>query len=89
MGQNTFPASQSSDAVLVFAERARPDHSLLRDIFVKQAREVSDNPRNEILVLIGHGAESDTNDDAQVEELTRAAEYAERRMRFATRACTS
>ena len=27
--------------------------------------------------------DSDTNDDAQVEELTRAAEYAERRMRFA------
>jgi hypothetical protein len=83
MGQNTFPASQSSDTVLVFAEPARPDHPLLRDIFVKQAREVSDNPRNEILVLIGHGARSDTNDDAQVEELTRAAEYAERRMRFA------
>jgi hypothetical protein len=83
MGQNTFPASQSSDTVLVFAEPARPDHPLLRNIFVKQAREVSDNPRNEILVLIGHGARSDTNDDAQVEELTRAAEYAERRMRFA------
>ena len=77
MGQNTFPASQSRDTVLVFAEPARPDHPLLRDIFVKQAREVSDNPRNEILVLIGHGARSDTNDLHQEMELARGAEYVE------------
>ena len=83
MGQNTFPASRDSDTVLVFAEPARPDHPLLRDIFVKQAREVSDNPRNEILVLVGHGARSDTNDMHQERELTNAAEYVERRMRFA------
>jgi hypothetical protein len=83
MGQNTFPASRDSDTVLVFAEPARPDHPLLRGIFVKQAREVSDNPRNEILVLVGHGARSDTNDMYQERELANAAEYVERRMRFA------
>jgi len=83
MGQNTFSASRDNDTVLVFAEPARPDHPLLRGIFVKQAREVSDNPRNEILVLVGHGARSDANDMHQERELTNAAEYVERRMRFA------
>ncbi len=83
MGQMTYPASLNSDTVLVFAEPARPDHPLLRDIFVKQARQVSDNPRNEIVVLIGHGARSNTNDMYQERELTKAAEYVERRMRFA------
>lgn len=83
MGQRTYPASLNSDTVLVFAEPARPDHPLLQGIFVKQAREVSDNPRNEIVVLIGHGARSNTNDMHQERELTNAAEYVERRMRFA------
>jgi hypothetical protein len=83
MGQSTYPASRESDTVLVFAEPARPDHPILRDIFVKQAREVSDNPRNEILVLVGHGARSNTNDVHQEMELARAAEFVEGRMNFA------
>lgn len=83
MGQDTYPASLSSDTVLVFAEPARPDHPILRNIFLKQAREVSDNPRNEILVLIGHGARSDTNDRHQEMELAKAAEFVEKRMKFA------
>jgi hypothetical protein len=89
MGQNTYPASLSSDTVLVFAEPARPDHPILRNIFLKQAREVSDNPRNEILVLIGHGARSNTNDMHQEMELARAAEFVEGRMRFADSAAFS
>jgi cobalamin biosynthesis Co2+ chelatase CbiK len=44
---------------------------------LKQARAVSDNPRNEILVLVGHGARSDTNDLHQEMELARAAENVE------------
>jgi hypothetical protein len=83
MGQSTYPASRESDTVLVFAEPARPDHPILRDIFAKQAREVSDNPRNEILVLVGHGARSNTNDAHQEMELARAAEFVEGRMNFA------
>ena len=43
----------------------------------KQARAVSDNPRNEILVLVDHGARSNTNDLQQEMELARAAEYVE------------
>ena len=46
-------------------------------MFLKQARAVSDNPRNEILVLVGHGASPDTNDLHQEMELARAAEYVE------------
>jgi hypothetical protein len=69
MGQSTYPASRNSNTVLVFAEPARSDHPLLQDIFVKQARAVSDNPRNEIVVLIGHGARSNTNDMQQEREL--------------------
>jgi hypothetical protein len=74
-------AQQHSSSRL--CEPARPDHPLLRDIFLKQARAVSDNPRNEILVLVGHGARSDTNDMHQEMELARAAEYVEGRMKFA------
>jgi hypothetical protein len=83
MGQATYPASLSSSTVLVFAEPARPDHPILREIFLKQTRAVSDSPRNEILVLLGHGARADSNDNAQKMELSRAAEYVEKRMRFA------
>jgi hypothetical protein len=43
----------------------------------KQARAATDNPRNEILVLVGRGARSDTNDLHQEMELARAAEYVE------------
>jgi hypothetical protein len=83
MGQMTIPASTVSDAVLVFAEPARPDHPILRNIFLEQAQAVSENPKNEILVLVGHGARSDTNDMAQEMELSNAAAYAEKKMKFA------
>ncbi|AIC15522.1 hypothetical protein [Nitrososphaera viennensis] len=83
MGESTAPASTVSDAVLVFAEPARPDHPILKDIFVKQAREVSTDPANEIVVLVGHGARSDTNDNAQKAELATAAAYVEDKMNFA------
>ena len=83
MGQMTVPASTVSDTVIVFAEPARPDHPILRDIFLEQAEEVSENAQNEVLVLVGHGARSDTNDMYQVTELSNAAEYVEKKMEFA------
>jgi hypothetical protein len=83
MGMVTEPASAASDTVLVFAEPARPDHPILRKIFFEQAKAVSEKPRDEILVLVGHGARSDTNDMNQVAELARAAKYVENRMNFA------
>jgi hypothetical protein len=83
MGQTTAPASTVSDTVIVFAEPARPDHPILRDIFLEQAEEVSENAQNEVLVLVGHGARSDTNDMYQVKELSNAAEYVEKKMEFA------
>lgn len=83
MGQLTIPASTVSDAILVFAEPARPDHPILKKIFLKQAQQVSENPKNEILVLVGHGARSNANDLAQEMELSNAAAYAEKKMKFA------
>jgi hypothetical protein len=83
MGQMTIPASTVSDAILVFAEPARPDHPILRNIFLEQAQAVSENPKDEILVLVGHGARSDTNDMAQEAELSNAAAYAEKKLKFA------
>ena len=87
MGMLTKPASETSDAVLVFARPASPDDSTLREIFVKIARasnsENNGNPDNEIFVMVGHGARSDLNDMAQVEELTNAAEYVQQRMGYA------
>ena len=58
MGMMTDPASDVSNTTLVFAEPARPDHPL-----------ISEKPRKEILVLVGHGARSNTNDMYQVREL--------------------
>lgn len=83
MGQVTSPASTVSNTTLIFAEPARPDHPILRDIFLKQAKAVSENPRDEVLVLVGHGARSDTNDMYQEMELSNAAAYVERKMKFA------
>jgi hypothetical protein len=80
MGELTSPASLDSDTVLVFAEPARPDHPLLRNIFLEQVQQISENPKNEILVLVGHGARSDTNDMAQ--ELGNAADYVQKKMKF-------
>jgi hypothetical protein len=83
MGQLTEPASKVSDTILVFAEPARPDHPILRNIFVKQAKAVSENPGDEILVLVGHGARSNFNDDAQEAELSNAAAFVKKKMGFA------
>lgn len=83
MGMMTEPASTFSNTTLVFAEPARPDHPILKDIFLKQAKAVSKNAHREALVLVGHGARSDTNDTFQVKELSKAAKYVERKMGFA------
>jgi hypothetical protein len=82
MGEMTTPASLHSDTVLVFAEPARPDHPLLKNAFLEQAQQISENPKKEILVLVGHGAKSDTNDMAQVQELENTAEFVQKKMKF-------
>lgn len=87
MGQLTKPASETSDAILVFSRPASPDDVILREIFVKMAKqsnsENSGSPENEIFVMTGHGARSDLNDMAQVEELTNAAKYVQQKMGYA------
>ena len=82
MGMMTDPASNVSDTTLVFAEPARPDHPLIRNAFVEQAEQISEKPRKEILVLVGHGARSDTNDMYQVRELQNVADYVQYKMGF-------
>jgi hypothetical protein len=89
MGQTTKPATTVSNTTLVFAEPARPDHPILREIFVQQAQAVSTHPHNEVLVLVGHGAKSDANDMEQEAELARAAAYAESKMGFADSAAVT
>ena len=82
MGMMTDPASDVSNTTLVFAEPARPDHPLIRNAFVEQAEQISEKPRKEILVLVGHGARSDTNDMYQVRELQNLADYVQYEMGF-------
>jgi hypothetical protein len=82
MGMMTDPASNVSDTTLVFAEPARPDHPLIRNAFVEQAQQISENPKKEILVLVGHGARSDTNDMYQVLELGNLADYVKKKLKF-------
>ena len=82
MGMMTDPASNVSDTTLVFAEPARPDHPLIRNAFVEQAVQISENPKKEILVLVGHGARSDTNDMYQVLELGNLADYVKKKLKF-------
>ncbi len=87
MGMLTKPASETNDTILVFSRPASPDDSILREIFVKIARasnsENNGNPESEIIVMVGHGARSDLNDMAQVQELTNAAEYVQQKMKYA------
>jgi hypothetical protein len=87
MGMLTKPASETSDAIMVFSRPASPDDSTLKEIFVKIARESNfennGSPENEIFVMVGHGARSNLNDMAQVEELTYAAEYVQSKMGYA------
>ena len=82
MGMMTDPTSDVSDTTLVFAEPARPDHPLIRNAFVEQAVQISENPKKEILVLVGHGARSDTNDMYQVLELGNLADYVKKKLKF-------
>jgi hypothetical protein len=82
MGMMTDPASDVSDTTLVFAEPARPDHPLIRNAFVEQAVQISENPKKEILVLVGHGARSDTNDMYQVLQLGNLADYVKKKLKF-------
>ena len=83
----TTPASDTSDATLIFSRPASPDDKILREIFVKIAEksnaENNGNPSNEIFVNIGHGARSDLNDMAQTKELTSAAKYVQQKMGYA------
>jgi hypothetical protein len=86
MGMLTKPASETSDAILVFSRPASPDDSTLREIFVKIAKqsnsENNGNPENEIFVMTGHGARSNLNDMYQVKELTNAAKYVQQKMGY-------
>jgi hypothetical protein len=87
MGMLTKPASETSNAILVFSRPASPVDSTLREIFVKIARasnsDNNGNPESEIFVMVGHGARSNLNDMAQVHELTNAAEYVQQKMKYA------
>ncbi|WP_148687623.1 hypothetical protein [Candidatus Nitrosocosmicus hydrocola] len=87
MGMLTTPASETSDATLIFSRPASPDDRILREIFVKIAQESNSenngNPADEIFVMIGHGARSDLNDMAQTEELTNAAKHVQQKMGYA------
>lgn len=83
MGMLTTPASETSDATLIFSRPASPDDRILREIFVKIAQENNGNPADEIFVMIGHGARSDLNDMAQTEELTDAAKHVQQKMGYA------
>lgn len=82
MGNLHIPAASYSDIKLVFAEPNRPDHPITREIFVKQAMAVSNDPPTEILVLVGHGARADANNEAQIAELSCAASYVEKKLEF-------
>ncbi len=86
MGELTKPASETSDATLVFSRPASPDDKTLREIFVKIARnsisESNGAPENEIFVMVGHGARSNLNDMSQVEELTNAAKYVQQKVGY-------
>lgn len=87
MGMMTTPASQTSDATLIFSRPASPDDQILREIFVKIAEKANSenngDPANEIFVNIGHGARSNLNDMAQAKELTSAAKYVQQKMGYA------
>lgn len=83
MGAITIPAPHFSNSVLVLAEPARPDHPALRTIFMKQAKAVSQDPSKEILLLVGHGAKWDANNEAQKQELSCAANYVRTKLGFA------
>ena len=83
MGHVHVQAETYSDSKIILAEPARPDHPILREIFVKQADAVSQSPGNEILVLVGHGARNDSHNDAQDAEMSCAAEYVEAKLGFA------
>lgn len=76
-------AETISEAKIILAEPARPDHPILREVFVKQATAVSTSPENELLVLVGHGARNDVHNDAQHVEMSCVAQYVEGRLGFA------
>ncbi len=87
MGMMTTPASETSDATHIFSRPASPDDRILREIFVKIAEksnsENDGSPSNEIFVNVGHGARSDLNDMAQIEELTSSAKYVQQKIGYA------
>ena len=83
MGHAHVQAETFSESKIILAEPARPDHPILREIFVKQAAAASSSPENDILVLVGHGARNDSHNEAQDAEMSCAAEYVEGRLGFA------
>ena len=83
MGHIHVQAETISESKIILAEPARPDHPILREIFVKQAAAASDSPENELLVIVGHGARNDSHNDGQYVEMSCVAEYVEERLGFA------
>ena len=83
MGHVHVQAETFSEAKIILAEPARPDHPILREIFVKQAAAATISPENDLLVIVGHGARNDSHNDAQYAEMSCAAEYVENRLGFA------
>ena len=83
MGHVHVQAETISESKIILAEPARPDHPILREVFVKQATAVSTSLENELLVLVGHGARNDSHNDAQYVEMSCVAEYVEDRLGFA------
>ncbi len=83
MGHIHVRAETFSDSKIIFAEPARPDHPILRDIFVKQAEAVTVSPEDEVVILVGHGARNEGHNDSQEEELSCAASHVENELGFA------
>ena len=83
MGHVHIQAETFSESKIILAEPARPDHPILREIFVKQAAAASSSPENDLLVIVGHGARNDSHNDAQDVEMSCAAEYVEDKLGFA------
>ncbi len=80
----TKPASETSDASLVLSRPASPDDRILRETFVKIARNSNSEsnngtPENEKFVMWSHGSRTSLNDMLPEDELTNAAKYVQQK----------